>query len=156
MMSENSLFPLQNETSTSTTQQYNTRLPLGVKSVATYFIFSFIFALVCTLIMPVSKYAELKERPGAQKMGATMREVVIQVLYLSCGIGLFRRRAWARKLGLLVLIVDTYYGAYACGWGFAGGRPNSNVLIISFLVIGTWNAFWFFLLYHRSSAQALS
>jgi hypothetical protein len=153
-MSEINVYP--NDATTNTAQPQKTRLPLGVKVVGIYFIFCSVAALVLMLFVPAKDYAELRDMTAAKKAGAATRQVMIDVLYLSCGVGLFRRRAWARRLGLLALAVATYYGAYSFGWGFSGGRPSHTVLLMSFIIVGTWNAIWFFVLCRRSSAQALS
>jgi hypothetical protein len=138
------------------TQHRPSRLPLGLKAVGCYFILIVVIDLLLPLLLSSPRYRELEDRTSAQKAVASARTVALDVLYLACAVGLFRRRAWARKLGLFVLAVGTFYAAYAFGWGFANGKPSAAVLVMSFGVMGGWNAIWFCLLYRQSSVQALS
>lgn len=131
------------------------RMPLGLKVVASYFLLSFAMDLSLALLVPGPQYTELAGRSTAGKLGSATRQVIFMGLYLATGIGLFRRRAWARKLGLFLLPVVTFYGAHAFAWGFAGGRPSHVVLLMSFVVEGAWYAIWFYLLYRFPDPSTL-
>jgi predicted cobalt transporter CbtA len=139
-----------------TSQDQTSKLPLVLKLVAGYLLVIGVLSLLLPLLSSGPRYADFDAKPAAYKFGAQARSITLNVLYVASGVGLFRRRSWARKLGLLVLVASTIYGAYAFAWGFAHGRPSPVVLVMSFAIAGVWNAIWFCLLYRRSSAQALS
>jgi hypothetical protein len=139
-----------------TPQEHTSRLPLGLRLVAGYFILVGVVSLLLPLFYSGTPLAEFEAKPAAYKVGARARSLTVDVLYIVCGVGLFRRRRWARKLGLWVLVATTFYGAFSFAWGFAHGKPAPAILAMSFAVVGAWCAIWFFLLYRQSSAQALS
>jgi hypothetical protein len=139
-----------------TPQNQRAELPLGLKVVACYFIVIGTTSLLLGLFVSGPRYSELATRSVAQKLGAATRTVLLNVGFVSCGIGLFRRRAWAHKLALFILAADTFYSTYGFAWGFSQGKPTSTVLFWSFVIVGGWNMIWCYLLFRRSSAQVSS
>ena len=98
---------------------------------------------------------EFNVKSTAYKVGAYTRSAMLSGIFVVAGIGLCYRRSWARKLGLVILVVSTVYGAYQFAWGVARGTPSSTLVVVGFAVVGAWNAIWFTLVYRRSSAQCL-
>ena len=137
-------------------QEQIPKLPFGLKAVAAYFVLIGTISLLLPLLYSGPRHAEFEAKPAAYKLGARARSLTLDVLYVVCGVGLFRRRGWARTLGLLVLVATVFYGAFSFAWGYAHGKPSPAILAMSFAVVGAWCAIWFFLLYRRSSAEALS
>lgn len=125
------------------------RLPLGLRLVAWYFVVT--AALEVPFLFVPQRNPE-RRRGGIDPL---VRVVTLEVLYVVCGVGLLRRRPGARTLGLFLLPVNAFYGAYNFAWGFAHGRPSPSVLAVSFVIVGVWSAFWFHLLYRPESARAL-
>lgn len=131
-------------------------MPFGLKMVAGYFILVGVVSLLLPLFYSGPRHAEFEAKPASYKLGARARSLTLDVLHIVSGVGLFRRRRWARKLGLWILVATTFYGAFSFAWGFSHGKPALAILAMSFAVVGAWCAIWFFLLYRQSSAQALS
>ena len=102
-----------------------------------------------------SQYPEFQAKNIAHKTGAYFRELTLSILFLISGVGLFLRKSWARKLALVMLIITAVYTSYQFAWGFAGGKPNITVLGMSFAIVGAWNAIWFFLIFKKSSKEAM-
>ncbi len=139
----------------NTPQDQPSRRPFGLIAVASYFLLVGIISLLLPLLHSDPRYAEFEAKPPAYKLGASARSLTLDVLYVASGVGLFCRRHWARTLGLWVLAVGAFYGAYAFAWGFAHGRPALPTLAMSFTIVGGWTAIWFFLLYRSSWARSL-
>jgi hypothetical protein len=139
-----------------TLQEQLSKLPLGLKIAVAYLLFAGASSFLFPLFGLGPNYAEFDAKSTAYKVSVYTQSAIVDGLFVVAGIGLFYRRSWARKLGLIILVVSTVYGAYEFAWGVAHGRPSSTLVLIGFVVVGAWNAIWFSLVYRRSSAQCLS
>ncbi len=79
-----------------------------------------------------------------------MRQIIQDIAFVVAGIAALQQRPWARKLGVTVLAVAAYEGGFEFAYGWARGMPPRKVLVISFVVVGAWNALWIWLLCRRS------
>jgi hypothetical protein len=101
------------------------------------------------------QHAEYAQRSAAYKFGASSRMVIESTLFLLSGFGLIRRRAWARKLALILIPVATVYTTNEFAWGMMHGRPILRVYIISFVLVALSNTIWFYLIFRQSTKDAL-
>jgi len=131
------------------------RFPVSLGIAAGYLILTGTVALVWPFLGIGPQFPEFQAKSIAFKAGAYSRELTFGILSLVSGVGLFFRKSWARKLALAILVITTIYISYQFAWGFTGGRPNAATLGMSFAIIGAWNAIWFFLLFKRSSKEAM-
>ena len=134
-----------------TTPEPRRALPLTAKIAAIYLIIAGATSIPLLFIAPS---AEFLAQPAARRAGHYTREIMLDVAFVVAGAALLQRRSWARKLGVTVLVISAIYGAYAFGHGFARGAPPVKVLLVSFLVVGAWNALWIYLLCRKSRHDA--
>ena len=132
------------------------RFPVSLGIAAGYLILTGTLALVWPFLGIGPHHPEFQAKSIAFKAGAYSRELTFGILSLVSGVGLFLRKSWARKLALAILVITAIYISYQFAWGFAGGRPNAAILGMSFAIIGAWNAIWFFLLFKKSSKEAMT
>ena len=137
-------------------QNQASRLPIGLKIVAAYLVLDGAIGLAWPLLGLGPHHPEFDVKSFAFKFGSYSRDILFDILYLVSGIGLFLRKAWARKVALVIIAIGTIYATNSFAWGLAEGKPTLNVYIISFIVVGIWNAIWFYLLYRKSSVHVLS
>lgn len=130
-------------------------LPIELKIAAIYLIVVGVIGLVWPLLNIIPNHHEFQVKSVAYKAGAYFREIVFNVIFITSGIGLFIRKTWARRLALVVIPVSTIYSSTSFAWGFARGKPNLSTFIISFLIVGLWNAFWFYIIFRKKSKNAL-
>ena len=134
-----------------TTAEAAQTLPLSGKIAAIYLIISGITAIPLLFVAPSSEFLA---QPPAARAGHYTREIILDLAFVVAGIAVLRQRKWARKLGVIVLIISAFYGAFAFARGFARGAPSPTVLLVSFIVVGAWNAFWVYLLCRKSRHDA--
>ena len=132
------------------------KLPLGLKIAATYLVIGGLIGLIWPLTGLGPHHPEFEAQSLAYKAGAYFRSSVQELVFLVCGIGLFMRKAWARKWALIILVIATVYMGNEFAWGFAHGRPSTDVRVMSYAIVTAWNAIWFYLIYRQSSAEALN
>lgn len=132
------------------------KLTLGLKIAAAYLVISGFVGLIWPLTGLGPHHPEFEVQSLAFKAGAYFRSNVQNLAFLICGIGLFMRKAWARKGALIILVIATVYMSNEFAWGFAQGRPSTEVLLMSYAIVMAWNAVWFYLIYRQSSAEVLS
>lgn len=132
------------------------RLPLGLKIAAAYLVIGGFIGLIWPLLGLGPHHPEFEAQSLAYKAGAYFRSSIQELAFLFCGIGLFMRKAWARKGALIILVIATVYVGNEFAWGFAQGRPSTEVRLMSYAIVTAWNAIWFYLIYKPSSAEALS
>lgn len=77
------------------------------------------------------------------------------LLYWSAELLFFFRKAWARKGALVALVLSTFYEGTAFAWGFTRGVPTTQALFIGYGAMIAWNAVWIYLIYRKSSVDAL-
>lgn len=129
--------------------------PLGLKIAAGYLVIGGIAGLIWPLLGLGPNHPEFEVLSSAAKAGKYFRETLINSGMLVCGTALLYRKAWARRGALIVLAVAAFYGGSAFAWGYARGAPNAEALVIGYGAMVLWNSIWFFLIYRKSSAEAL-
>jgi len=129
-------------------------LTLNVKIAAIYLIVIAVSGIVPFFFSIGPHYAEFEAKSLAYKLGAYFREATLDVIFLVSGLGILHRLSWARKLGVVFLAISTIYSANDFAWGFAHGLPTLCIRLISFGIVGVWNAFWIYLLCRKSGKPA--
>ena len=132
------------------------KLPLSLKVAAAYLIIGGFIGLIWPLLGLGPHHTEFEAQSLVYKVGAYFRSSIQEVAFFVCGVGLFMRKTWARKSALIVLVIATIYVGNEFAWGFAQGRPSTEVQLISYAIVAAWNAIWFYLIYKPSSAEVLS
>jgi hypothetical protein len=139
------------QSSLSSSQESEPRIRLGLKIAAIYLIGSSVFGLAF-LLGPQNP--EFLAQSFSARLGGYLLEFGLDVACIIAGIGIFRRRTWAPKLGIQALAISIFYGAWSFARGFAGGNPSTQVLAVSFAVVGAWNIFWIYLLSRKPLRDA--
>lgn len=132
------------------------KIPWSLKIAATYLAIVGFIGLIWPLLGLGPHHLEFETQSLAYKAGAYFRSSIQELAFLVCGIGLFMRKAWARKGALIILVIATVYVGNEFAWGFAQGRPSAEVRLMSYGIITAWNAIWFYLIYKSSSAEILN
>ena len=71
-------------------------------------------------------------------------------------LGILRRRAWARRLALPVLAIVAPFWVWVCTWTTAhGGDGSWTSWLMALLGVAMGNGALFYLIYRKSSADAL-
>lgn len=130
-------------------------LPIELKIAAIYLIVVGVIGLIWPLLNIGPNHHEFQSKSIAYKAGSYFREIVINIIFITSGIGLFFRKTWARKLSLIVITISTIYATNSFAWGYARGKPSLTIYIISFLIVGLWNAMWFYIIFRKKSRNAL-
>ena len=134
-----------------TTPEASKAWPVTAKIAAIYLIIAGVTSIPVLFVAPSHEFLA---QSAARRAGHYTREITLDVAFVVAGIAVLRRRPWARKLGVTVLVISAIYGAFAFGRGFARGAPPAKVLLISFVVVGAWNALWIWLLCRKSRGDA--
>ena len=132
------------------------RLPLGLKVVATYLILSGAIGLIWPLTGLGPHHPEFEAKSIAYKLGAYSRTYLFDLIFIISGIGIFLKKAWARKTALVIIALNAIYVTNEFAWGFAKGKPSLTIYLVSFAIVGAWGAIWFYLVFKKTSAEALS
>ena len=127
-------------------QRTEAPLSKALRIAAGYMLLSGIIGLVWPLLNLGPHHAQYEAQSFAYKLGAQFRELTINALFIIAGIGLFRRRVWARSLALGSLVLAAADGTTTFAWGFAGGPPSSRVYLFSGIVNALWDGLWFYLI----------
>ena len=101
-------------------------------------------------------YPEFQAQSLAYQIGSYARELLISLAFIISSLGLIKYQLWARKVGLFALFFAFLYGGNAIAWGWAGGKPSSNIILYSYVVSFIWYGIWFFILYHKSTIAQLT
>lgn len=136
--------------------QFESRFPIGLKIAAIYLILSGVIGLIWPLTGLGPHHPEFELKSIAYKLGTYFRMTIIELIFLISGIGILLRKAWARKLALTIIVIRLIYSTNEFAWGFAKGKPTLMVYLVSSAIVGCWSAIWFYLIFKRSSAEALS
>jgi hypothetical protein len=94
-------------------------------------------------------HPEFEASSFASKLGSYTRIYLVDILFVTSGIGLLYGKIWARKLALVILVVGAVYTANEAAWGFAGGHPTPVVRFVWLMVVGVWNGVWFYLIFKK-------
>lgn len=131
-------------------------LPIGLKVVGVFLALSGFIEIVWPLFGFGPHHPEFTAQSDAYKLGAFFRNGLQGFAFLVFGIGILMRKSWARKGALIVLIIAAVCGGKAFAWGFAKGRPGVEILLVSYTIVFAWYSIWFYLIFKRSSKDALT
>ncbi len=131
----------------SSQNQKTLELTKGIKIAAIYLIIAGGVDLLWLLTGLGPHHPEFQAKSLAFKLGSYIRENVMNILFLTSGIGILNKKAWGRKMALVVLVISAIYAANSFAWGFSKGPPALNARIISWVIFGLWNGLWFYLIY---------
>jgi hypothetical protein len=131
------------------------KLPLGLKITAIYLIISGAIGLIWPFTGLGPHHPEFEMKSLAYKLGAYSRGFLFDIVFVVSGIGILFKKTWARKTALIIIVLSAIYTTNEFAWGFAKGKPSLSIYLLSFAIIGTWSAIWFFLIFKKSSAKAL-
>jgi hypothetical protein len=101
-----------------TTSQSSRAWPVSAKIAAIYLIIAGITSIPWLFSAP---NPEFRDSPIAWRAGNYTLEIMLDIAFVVAGIAVLRQRPWARKLGVNVLVIDAPLGAFAFGYGYAGG-----------------------------------
>ena len=127
---------------------------ITLKLVALYFLLSALFSLILPfLTAPVVKYLNFDQwffskypfNSTKYQLIVFVKFLPINIAYIVCGIALFKRKRWARGLGLFLI----------CYSAFNGIVLSYTDLRLS-IVMSAWYGIWFFLLFHKRTKTAIS
>ncbi len=130
-------------------------LPLSLKVVAGYLIFVGFLGIIWLLFTLGTQSFEIALQSLEANAWLYFKSSLYNVFFIMSGVGILLKKQWARGLGLTLLVLGTFSTANEFAWGRAGGPPAIETLILSFVVVGLWNAIWFYLLYKKSNKLAL-
>lgn len=122
-------------------------LTKGIKVAAIYLVLAGGLSALWPLTGLGPNHPEFQAKSFAYKLGSYTRDNVINILFLISGIGILGRKLWARKMALVILLINVIYSANSFAWGFSKGPPSSTTIMISVIIIGIWNGLWFYLIY---------
>lgn len=122
-------------------------MPFTLTLAAGYLLVVGIFGVLVPLLRLGPNHAEFQAQSSAFRIGAHTRELTFAATSIVAAIGLFGTHTWARKLALVLLVVEIIFASNAFAWGFSNGRPTRRVLFISRVVITAWNGFWLYLIF---------
>lgn len=127
----------------------NQRLELnkGIKIASIYIIIAGALGIIFSFIGPGPNYPEFEAKSLAFKLGSYTKEHLINILFVVSGIGILKKKNWARKMALTILVVGCIYSSNDFAWGLAGGPPPPPVRLISLGILILWNGLWFYLIY---------
>jgi hypothetical protein len=134
-----------------TAPEARARLPLNAKIAAIYLIVAGITSIPF-LFSP--QPAQFAAKTVAYRSGYYARQVLLDAAFIVAGVATLRRRPWARKLAVIVLIISGFYGAFDFARGMARGAPPPKILLFGFILVGIWNGIWIYLLCRRGSQDA--
>jgi hypothetical protein len=95
--------------------------------------------------------AEFLAQSAARRAGHYTREVMLDLAFVISGVAVLGHREWGRYSAVVLLVIGTFYSAFAFARGFAGGTPAPKVLVPAFIVVGAWNALWVYLPFRSAS-----
>jgi hypothetical protein len=130
--------------------------PIHVKIAAVYLIFTGLLGVIWYLfdIGPFvwkmfglhAQHPEFEALGPLTKITIYVRSVVVDSLFLISGIGIFLRKRWAKKLGLVMIAISSYYFTRNFARGLAGGKPDVLILFLSAGISFIWHGIFFYLL----------
>jgi hypothetical protein len=134
------------------TPQSSRAMPVSAKMAATYLI---TYGILGILFLFSDLEPKFRDKSIEWRAGNYTQQIMLYIASVVAGIAVLRQRPWARKLGVIVLVIATFNGALAAGYGWEGGMPPAwKVLVISFVVVGALTAPWIWLLCRRSRSDA--
>ena len=131
-------------------------LPLGLKIAAIYLIISGAIGLILPFTGLGPNHPEFEAKNITYKLGVYSRTFLFDIVFVISGIGILLKKSWARKSALIIIVLSAIYTTHEFSWGFARGKPSLSIYLLSSAVIGAWSGIWFFLVFKKSSAEALN
>ena len=122
-------------------------LTKGIKIAAIYLIIAGGVGIIWPLTGLGPHHPEFQAKSFAFKLGSYTKETVFNILFLISGVGILNKKVWARKMALVILVINVIFAANSFAWGLSKGPPSLNVRLISWVVFGLWNGLWFYLIY---------
>jgi hypothetical protein len=81
------------------------KVPISLKVAAGYLVLYGLVGLIWPLTGVGPNHPEFQAESFAFKIGAHSREILFALLFVISGIGLFRRKSWARKVALVMIVL---------------------------------------------------
>jgi hypothetical protein len=129
---------------------------MALRITAIYLIISGAVGTIWPLLNIGPNHTDFEAQSFAYQLGSYGRELFISIAFLVSGLGLLYYKLWARKVGLVALALAFFYGGNAMAWGWAGGKPSSNIILYSYLACFFWYGTWFLVLYRPSTISQLT
>jgi len=129
---------------------------MALRITAFYLLFFGFLSAIWPLLGLGPNYAEFEASSLAYKISAYGKELFVSIGFFVSGVGIFLKKAWSRVTGLWSLAIAAYLGGTTIAWGWAGGRPTSEVLVYSYIASITWYGIWFYILYRDTTVQQLT
>src|SRR4029077_9453363 len=114
-------------------------MPPTLRIAAGYMVVVGFIGLVWPILRLGPNHPEFQQQTLAFRIGAHTRELILSLVSIVAGIGLFWHHAWARKLALGLIVIGSIYTANAFARGFSSGQPSPRVLLFSRIVVAAWN-----------------
>jgi len=127
--------------------------PLGLSVAAIYLIIATGISVILFILNPSEG---MPERSFAQKAGTYTWFIAFHMLFLISGIGILKKKPWARKVAIWIIPITTLFSIYSWfNWQWRGVNPKFyEPLIFSVFTFG-WNGIWFYLIFRKSSKDYL-
>ena len=126
---------------------------ITLKLVVLYFLLSALFSLISPfLTAPVVRYLSLDQWFFSKyPFNSTKYQFIVfikflpmNIAYMVCSIALFKRKRWARGLGLFLICYSAFNGIVL-----------SYVDLRLSIVMSVWYGIWFFLLFNKRTKNAI-
>jgi hypothetical protein len=129
---------------------------MALRITAIYLIFAGVIGSIWPLLNLGPNHPELEAQSIAYQMGSYVRGLSISLAFLISGIGILKIQLLARKVGLVALAFAFFYGGNAIAWGWSGGKPQTQIVVYSYLMSFVLYGIWFLILYRRSTITQLT
>ncbi len=128
---------------------------MTLKITATYLIVAGIYGIILQLFSE-QEYPEFLAKSIEYKFVYFAREYAISFAFMVSGVGIFIKKKWARKVGLIGLFFAFFYHGYAFAWAWSDGKPPTKVVAYSYVVAFIWYGVWFSVLFRQNTIKHLS
>ena len=119
---------------------------LSAKFAAWYMLIYATMSLMMKVFLSRPHYTGVEHFSLISRLAADGWAILLDVLYIMAGIGILRGNSRAKRRGIVLLIIGTFEGSLGFAWGFAGGPPTHEILLISLMVSAVWHGMWIYLL----------
>jgi hypothetical protein len=142
-------------------------ISMGLKIAASYLVVTGIIEIIWIVfdigslawsifnLPPNPWHAEFAARSAPYRVTVYTRTIIIDILMLIAGIGVFLNKPWARKMGLVLMVIISFYFTRNFARGLAGGRLSALVLFVSAVISCVWHGIFFYLLLDRGKRKAM-
>ena len=129
------------------------KLPTALKIAAIYFGIVGVYGLLTPLVAE-NPWSWSNDRLSTWFKVAAYLTRISSVMFIVPAIGIFRRRRWAREVALLLITLHTLATLGVGNWG--ARDINAPIMpIFCILPLLLWNGLWFYLIYKKSSKEAV-